>query len=109
VRLQPSCPCCGQSLQRNWRLEQKWARFVEFAGPGKITPKGIVPLEAPPVLVRQAASLAKWPMTPEAIVAAVFTAADTLVRAGWREVLHAPPLTPAPPTPSAPWPPTWPK
>jgi hypothetical protein len=109
VRLQASCPCCGQTLRSGWRLEQRWGRFIQFAGPGKITPVGIAPLDAPPALVRQAAWLAKWATAPEAIAALVFTAADALVRAGWREVLQAPPATPAPSTPSTPWPPTWPK
>jgi hypothetical protein len=56
---------------------------VEFGGPGKITPMGIIPLEAPPAMVREAASLANWATPPEAIVAAVWGAANTLVRAGW--------------------------
>lgn len=59
---------------------------MEFGGPGKITPVGVAPLEAPPALVRGAASVARWATPPDAIAASVFRAADALVRAGWRDV-----------------------
>jgi hypothetical protein len=87
LQLQPSCPCCGQGLRRGWRIEQKWGRFIQFAGPGNITPMGIVPLDAPPAMVRDAAALAGWATPPEAIAAAVWNAANTLVHAGWPQVV----------------------
>jgi len=77
---------------------------MEFGGPGKIAPAGVMPLDAPPVLVRSAAVLAKWAMPPDAIVANVFGVANTLVRAGWAQVVSAPPWTLAPLTPSVPRP-----
>jgi hypothetical protein len=65
---------------------------------------GVVPLEAPPIMVREAASIAGWATPPEVIVTSVWAAANTLVQAGWPQVVAGAGLTPMPPPsgPSAP-------